>query len=213
MRWHEFKLPELGENVEKGDVVRVLVNVGDVVKKDQPVVELETDKATIEVPSPVGGTVTEVKVKPGDKVKVGPGRARADEVGRRIRRQRAPRPERKPREAQQGRSSRRRSPQPSSREHPRPRPRPARSPAAKHGGVVDIVPTGRAAVATRQRWRQRARPSGAPPRSDARRAGAAAPSVRRYARELGVDIGEVPGTGPGRPHRQDDVTRVCEAAS
>jgi pyruvate dehydrogenase E2 component (dihydrolipoamide acetyltransferase) len=47
----EFKLPELGENVEKGDVVRVLVNVGDVIKKDQSVLELETDKATIEVPA------------------------------------------------------------------------------------------------------------------------------------------------------------------
>ena len=67
----EFKLPELGENVEKGDVIRVLVNVGDLVAKDQPVVELETDKATIEVPSSVAGRVTEVRVKPGDKVKVG----------------------------------------------------------------------------------------------------------------------------------------------
>ena len=66
----EFKLPELGENVEKGDVIRVLVNVGDLVAKDQPVVELETDKATIEVPSSVAGRVTEVRVKPGDKVKV-----------------------------------------------------------------------------------------------------------------------------------------------
>ena len=67
----EVKLPELGENVEKGDVIRVLVNVGDVIKVDQPVVELETDKATIEVPSSAGGKVTEIKVKPGDKVKVG----------------------------------------------------------------------------------------------------------------------------------------------
>src|SRR6187401_179706 len=67
----ELKLPELGENVEKGDVVRVLVKPGDTIKKDQPVVELETDKATIEVPSDVDGTVAEVKVKPGDRVKVG----------------------------------------------------------------------------------------------------------------------------------------------
>jgi len=66
----EFKLPELGENVEKGDVVRVLVNVGDMVAKDQPVVELETDKATIEVPSSVAGRVAAVRVKAGDKVKV-----------------------------------------------------------------------------------------------------------------------------------------------
>src|SRR6185503_14580440 len=67
----EFKIPELGENVSAGDVVRVLVKAGDTVEKDQPVLELETDKATIEVPSSVAGTVGEIKVKPGDKVKVG----------------------------------------------------------------------------------------------------------------------------------------------
>src|SRR5262245_1632315 len=67
----DFKLPELGENVEKGDVTRVLVAVGDTIKVDQPVVELEADKATIEVPSSIGGVVKELKVKPGDKVKVG----------------------------------------------------------------------------------------------------------------------------------------------
>src|SRR5512142_1408112 len=67
----EFKVPELGENVTSGDVVRVLVKPGDAVTKDQPVLELETDKATIEVPSTVSGTVKEVAVKQGDKVKVG----------------------------------------------------------------------------------------------------------------------------------------------
>src|SRR3712207_261351 len=67
----EFKIPELGENVSAGDVVRVLVNPGDALAKDQPVLELETDKATIEVPSTVAGVVKDIKVKPGDKVKVG----------------------------------------------------------------------------------------------------------------------------------------------
>src|SRR5690348_11243298 len=67
----EFKIPELGENVEKGDVVRVLVAVGDAIKIDQPVLELETDKATIEVPSSVSGVVKEIRVKAGEKVKVG----------------------------------------------------------------------------------------------------------------------------------------------
>jgi pyruvate/2-oxoglutarate dehydrogenase complex dihydrolipoamide acyltransferase (E2) component len=67
----EFKVPELGENVEQGDVTRVLVKVGDTIKKDQSVVELETDKATIEVPSSVAGVVKDIKVKQGDKVKVG----------------------------------------------------------------------------------------------------------------------------------------------
>jgi pyruvate dehydrogenase E2 component (dihydrolipoamide acetyltransferase) len=67
----EFTLPELGENIAAGDVVRVLVAPGDTIEKDQPVLELETDKATIEVPSSVAGTVGEVRVKPGDKIKVG----------------------------------------------------------------------------------------------------------------------------------------------
>ena len=67
----DMKLPELGENIEGGDVLRVMVKPGDAIKKDQPVLELETDKATIEVPSSAAGVVKEVKVKPGEKVKVG----------------------------------------------------------------------------------------------------------------------------------------------
>ena len=66
-----MKLPELGENIEGGDVLRVMVKPGDAIKKDQPVLELETDKATIEVPSSADGVVKEVKIKPGEKVKVG----------------------------------------------------------------------------------------------------------------------------------------------
>ena len=67
----EFKLPELGENIESADVASVLVKEGDIVKKDQAIIEIETDKATIEVPSTVEGTITKLFVKSGDKVKVG----------------------------------------------------------------------------------------------------------------------------------------------
>src|ERR1043166_3119678 len=67
----DFTLPELGENIASGDVLRVLVKAGDQLAKDQPVVELETDKATIEVPSSVEGKISAGKVKQGDKVKVG----------------------------------------------------------------------------------------------------------------------------------------------
>ena len=67
----EFKLPDLGENVESGDVINVLVAVGDNLAEDQPVIELETDKAVIEVPSPVSGVVRQVHVKAGDKASVG----------------------------------------------------------------------------------------------------------------------------------------------
>ena len=67
----EFKIPNLGDNIKGGDVLNVLVKVGDAVAKDQKVLELETDKATIEVPSSVAGTVSEIKVKSGDKVTIG----------------------------------------------------------------------------------------------------------------------------------------------
>lgn len=67
----EFKLPELGENIEVADVVNVLVSEGDIIKIDQAILEIETDKATIEVPSNVAGKVVEVLVKAGSKAKVG----------------------------------------------------------------------------------------------------------------------------------------------
>src|SRR3954453_16133436 len=67
----EVKLPELGENITSGDLLKMLVKVGDKIQKDQALLELETDKAAIEVPSPVGGTVSKVHVKEGQKLKVG----------------------------------------------------------------------------------------------------------------------------------------------
>jgi pyruvate dehydrogenase E2 component (dihydrolipoamide acetyltransferase) len=67
----EFKLPDLGEGIHEGEIVEVLVSVGDTVEDGQPVLIVETDKATTEVPSPVNGVVAEIRVKPGLQVKVG----------------------------------------------------------------------------------------------------------------------------------------------
>ena len=67
----EFKLPELGENIHQGDLVRMMISAGAKVSEGQPVMELETEKAVIEVPSSVNGVVKEIKVKEGEKVKVG----------------------------------------------------------------------------------------------------------------------------------------------
>jgi len=67
----EFKLPEVGENIKTGNVVKVLVKANDKVKKDQTLIELETEKATIEIPSPCDGVVKEVLVKEGDVIKIG----------------------------------------------------------------------------------------------------------------------------------------------
>jgi pyruvate dehydrogenase E2 component (dihydrolipoamide acetyltransferase) len=77
----EFKLPELGENIESADIISVLVKVGDRLEKDQSIIEIETDKATIEVPSSLAGTVSEVLVKEGESVMVGAVLIKVDDNG------------------------------------------------------------------------------------------------------------------------------------
>lgn len=67
----EVKLPQLADGVDSGDVLNVLVKEGDIVQADDPLLELESEKATLPVPSPVGGRVAKVNVKAGDKVRVG----------------------------------------------------------------------------------------------------------------------------------------------
>jgi pyruvate dehydrogenase E2 component (dihydrolipoamide acetyltransferase) len=67
----EVKLPSLGDQIDSGDVLEVKVQVGDVIKKDQGIIELETDKATVEVPSTHAGKVLKIHVKDGETIKIG----------------------------------------------------------------------------------------------------------------------------------------------
>ena len=205
----ELKLPELGENIEKGDVARVLVKVGDVVAKDQSVMELETDKATIEVPSSVAGTVTEVRVKAGEKAAVGQVVMVLDEAAGDAEAAAEAKPKAdgadaagetaKPEAAKKAETAAPAAEAPARDKAPESVPAEdaqegGEAPAQRHAApVVDI---------------SRGRTSSAPAAAPARTAAAsvpAAPSTRRYARELGVEIGEVPGTGPGGRIGQADV--------
>ena len=180
----DFVIPELGENVVAGDVVRIMVKPGDQLKKDQPVLELETDKATIEVPSSIAGVVKEVKVKQGQKVKVGEVVLTVDESAS------APAPEAA---AEKPVAAPAAAPPPSAPSAPAAAP----APAAAASKVVDInrAPSRPAAASA---------PQSAPASSAAAQV-AAAPSTRRYARELGVDITTVDGSGPGGRVSVDDV--------
>jgi len=67
----EVLLPEISENIDSGDVIKILVNIGDKISLEQPVIEVETDKAAFEVPSTQEGIVKEISVKEGDKLNVG----------------------------------------------------------------------------------------------------------------------------------------------
>jgi pyruvate dehydrogenase E2 component (dihydrolipoamide acetyltransferase) len=172
----EFRLPELGENIESGDVLKVLVSVGDIITPNQPVLELETDKATIEVPSPFRGTVKSVHVKDGEKLQVGGLILTVEESGEApaVKQEEAkaealPKVEEKPEKPPEV----------------RPEPAPAPQPAA----AVAVSPPA---------------PAAAEPQV-AREAAPAPPSVRRLARELGVDINEVAGSGPGGRITEEDV--------
>ncbi len=195
----DFTLPELGENIAAGDVLRVLVKPGDMIAKDQPVLELETDKATIEVPSSVAGKVKDIKVKAGEKVKVGQAILSVDDGAA----PNAAAPAAKPSAAQPPAEKAAASPQQPDRQVAKadqpetvaPKPVEAKSePAKAESKVVDINRGARAPAETPAA-------SAAPELPPA----PAAPSVRRVARELGVDINQVAGSGEAGRISIDDV--------
>ena len=193
-----MKLPELGENIEGGDVLRVMVKAGDAITKDQPVLELETDKATIEVPSSAAGVVKEIKVKPGEKVKVGQTIFTVDENGAA-----APaKADAKPAEAPKAEAAK---PEPAKPEEAKAEPPKAETPKRK-ADVVEMKPS-RTQAAAEQEKKQTAAPAPAqaPPAVDPASI-PAAPSARRLARELGLNIAEIQGSGPAGRISMDDVT-------
>jgi pyruvate dehydrogenase E2 component (dihydrolipoamide acetyltransferase) len=215
----DFNLPELGENVTTGDVLRVLVKPGDTIAKDQAVVELETDKATIEVPSSVAGQVKDVKVKPGDKVKVGQAILSVDAGAQGASKQAEAKAEPAKVEAKAEPAKAEAKAEPAKAE--------AKAPAQPDNPSVqddDAEDEEAQAVARPFQGRDRGAESAAPQgeggkvvdisrgaRAAAEPAEAdepmapAAPSVRRMARELGVDISDVPGSGPSGRISIDDV--------
>ncbi|MGC2446547.1 MAG: dihydrolipoyllysine-residue acetyltransferase [Candidatus Sulfotelmatobacter sp.] len=182
----EFKLPELGENISQGDLVRLMVAPGTKVSEGQPVMELETDKAVVEVPSSVSGVVKEIKVREGEKVKVGQviftleGGTSASEAMR-------------------------------------PRNAPVEHVSGQHGARLAFQAAIRAEGKTEEQALPPDQPQQAVPvfsmpaqlgkvaGTEHRQPVPAAPHVRRLAREIGVDIYEVKGSGPGGRISEDDV--------
>lgn len=184
----EFRLPELGENITQGDLVRLMVSPGSQIAEGQPVMELETDKAVVEVPSSVTGTVKDLQVKQGDKIKVG-------QVIFTLESGATAKPAEK-------------------------RPEPAES-TENISGQHGVRTSFQAVIASEGKTEEEALPPDHPkaavpafsmPAHMGRTAGTehrepvpAAPHVRRLARELGLDIHDVKGSGPGGRISEDDV--------
>ena len=182
----EFKLPELGENISQGDLVRLMVAPGTKVSDGQPVMELETDKAVIEVPSSVSGVVKEIKVKEGEKIKVG-------QLIFTLEGGALPQAE------------------------PAQKSAPVEHVSGQHGARLAFQAAIRAEGKTEEQalppdQPQHVVPSFSMPAQLGKVAGTehrqpipASPHVRRLAREIGVDIYNVKGSGPGGRISDDDV--------
>lgn len=192
----EFKLPELGENIEQGDVVRVLIKPGDNVKDGQPVIELETDKAVVEVPSSVNGTVKEVLVREGQKAKVGAaiftfeGGAAAE-----AKPMASPKASAKTEPEDVSHAQLTRQTFQNVRQAEGKSEREAFPPDTRKEDGHAIIPP------------QLVKNAGEEHRAPV----AASPAVRRLAREIGVDIYEVKGSGPGGRIAESDVKNHAKA--
>ena len=196
----DFTLPELGENVASGDVLRVLVKPGDTLEKDQPVLELETDKATIEVPSSVAGQVKEVKVKVGDKVKVGQAILSVDGGASQSEAKAAPAAA-PAAESPKAPPAAKAASAPAKPPAAAPAPAPAKAKTPEEEDTRPVVQPPTRKVVDINRGARQAAEAVEPTFPVA----PAAPSVRRMARELGVDIGQVAGSGPGGRISVEDI--------
>ncbi|UCH83340.1 MAG: 2-oxo acid dehydrogenase subunit E2 [Candidatus Latescibacterota bacterium] len=208
----EVKLPEISEGVDTGDVTKVLVSVGDLVKVDDPLVELETDKAVFELPSTEAGEVVEILVSEGDTVTVGQALVRIEtEVGGAADREEKKEPpiEKESAAADEVRETPPVKKEPAAADEDREAPPVKKEPAAADEDSEAPPAEKESAAADEQ--------TEAPPQTAATEKPtgpvtkakmpppAAAPSVRRLARELGVDIYQVAGTGKAGKISADDV--------
>ena len=176
----EFKLPDIGEGVVEGEIVRWLVKEGDSVTEDQPVVEVQTDKATVEIPSPRTGSIAKCHFDEGAICPVGDTLITfnvAQEDGTPAP---APAPE----------------PAPEPEPEPEPTPEPAPAPAPEPAPAPTPAPVAAAPAPA---------PSG--PKGKVR----AAPATRRLAREKGIDLSQIEGTGPGGRITRDDLLNVLKS--
>lgn len=180
----DFRLPELGEGVYEAELISWLVKPGDAVKRGQSLMEVMTDKATMEVPSPFAGAITELKAEPGDQMKVGQVVMAYTAAGATPEEKAAPAKKAEVAEI------------------------PARS--ASKAAVAAPPKAAEKAVAVAA---PPAPPRVAPPPAAAPLSVKAAPSVRFMARKLGIDLAEVQGTGPDGRVLIDDLSQRVQAAT
>ena len=168
---YELKLPDIGEGVAEGEIIKWMVKEGETIKEDQPLVEIMTDKVNVQIPSPRSGTISKVLVKEGDVAKVGQVIVIIDVgVG-------GPSPAPTTQSASQTQAAPQEPAQPAKQATPQASPQPAPvQPAAAQRSMQSAIAT---------------------------------PATRRLARELGVELNDVSGSGPQGRVTDDDVKRAA----
>lgn len=225
----QVKLPEIGDGIESGDILDIFVSVGDLIEEGQDIVEIETDKATVPIPSSAAGKVVKISVSQGDSVPIGgvllevessggDGEAQPPSDAPAAKAQPEPQGQAEPKtEAAQAEAPQAKAPEPQAAPASKPQATKAEEPQPQKTDQPDpeaapaaIKPSG---------------PPVPPPRPTAATGGSdqsghaedevipAGPAIRRLAREVGVDLSQVTGTGDGGRITRDDVLAVVRQAS
>lgn len=203
----EVKLPEISESAETGIVTEILVSEGDHIEEEQSIIAVETDKASVDIPSSESGTVKELKVAEGDEVETGTviltveteeeekaqepekeenGAEKAEAKEKTEKKEEATKPAKEEKEEEEEKAAAQEEPEKEEEAE-----RKQEKAAAEKKEKAEAEAKEKAAAA--------------PPDEESKEEVPAAPSVRRLARELGVDIYEVEGTGPGDRILAEDV--------
>ncbi len=180
----EFKLPDPGEGIHEGQLVKWMVKEGDEIKEDAPLAEIETDKAVVEIPSPEDGKILKLHAKEGDTVKVGSIFVTIDDGSGEKPKEETKTEEKEPEEKPEMKIEQKpmETPAPQTKQEPEQIPQPQQvqpqTPPAPSTSQQSETPKGKAF---------------------------ATPAVRHYAREKNVDINQVQGSGPGGRIEKQDI--------
>ena len=190
----DITLPEIGEGIDEATIINIFVSPGDIIKKEQSVIEIETDKAALELPSPVDGTISEILVSNGDVIKIGALIAKVAEGGDPAKEKPALKEKKKEEPEIEEKAE---EPVAEKEEEPVKEVKikkektpgaeiPNKEEKAEPDNVVSIV------------------------KEENKVSAPASPSTRKLARELGIDINSIPGTDPGGRISSDDVIKYAK---
>lgn len=226
----DFKVPDLGENVDEGDIVKVMVSEGDEISAEQNVMEIETGKAVVELPCPIGGRITKVHVSEGSKVKVGDPLLTIDDGGggdddKETKKE--TKKESKPKESAKAKpSAKKKKAEPEDKPEEEPEDEPvaeeaeeeaeAEEPAEEEPEESAEEPKPKKAAKAKSSGKAKSAPArdGAATKTSPGKTPPAGPATRRLARELGVDLTSVSGSGPhGRITEEDVKAAVRQGAT